>query len=279
MRVLLLPLLILVAGCESEPAPDSAAAVVAAERAFAARALDIGWAEAFREFTAVDSIMATGAGLAPTAEALAGAPEGERSLYWSPAYAGISRSGDLGFTTGGYSVDESRTPRGQYFTVWHREADGSWKWIYDGGPGRVSDPPPVSAADTPVPELPVAGEGAGPAATAGVEALERSISGPDALEPHLAPDAHVYRRDRPRASGGNAAVANVRSTGDGLEYRLTRIDASAAGDLVFVLGEVRWTRNDPAGSGTFARIWQYRNGAWLVVYDQVVGQPPAAEVE
>jgi len=279
MRSPFLPLIVLLTGCNSPPAPDSAAAVIAAERAFAARALEIGWVGAFREFSTADSLMATGAGLTLTTEALDGAPEGDRSLFWAPAFAGIARSGDLGFTTGGFSVDETRTPRGQYFTVWHREADGSWKWIYDGGPGGVSDPPGVPPADARVVELPVARDGTGSSAAAEVEALERSLTGPSAIAAHLATDARVYRRDHQRAFGGEASLANLQSPSDRLEYRLVHVDASAAGDLVFALGEVSWTEDGLPRAGSFARIWQHRDGNWLVVYDQVAEQPPAAAGE
>ena len=279
MRSPLLPLIVLLAGCNLQPAPDSAADVIAAERAFAERALDIGWVGAFREFSTADSVMAAGAGLTPTADALDGAPEGDRSLYWAPAFAGIARSGDLGFTTGGFSVDESRTLRGQYFTVWQRQADGGWKWIYDGGPGGVSDPPRVPPADARVVELPVARDGAGTIAAAEVEALERSLAGPGAIAAHLAPDARVYRRGHRRALGGSASLANLQRPSDRLEYRLVRVEASAAGDLAFALGEVSWTEDGLPRAGSFARIWQYRDGNWLVVYDQVAEQPPAATGE
>ena len=53
------------------------------------------------------------------------------SLVWWPNWAGISKSGDLGFTTGGVEVGGARTDH--YFTIWRRQADGSWKWVYDGG--------------------------------------------------------------------------------------------------------------------------------------------------
>ena len=42
-----------------------------------------------------------------------------------------------------------------------------------------------------------------------------------------------------------------------------------AGDLVFTLGNVNWTRDGQPVAGFFARIWQYREGAWQIVYDQI----------
>ena len=51
--------------------------------------------------------------------------------------AGISKSGDLGFTTGTYedSYDGDGGQRvhevGKYVCVWRRQKDGSWKAIHD----------------------------------------------------------------------------------------------------------------------------------------------------
>ena len=102
--------------------------VVAMEREFAAYAAGHGWVEAFRRYSAPDGQMAGPGGIATTAASLEGGPAGDRSLAWWPTYAGIARSGDLGFTTGSFSIDAARTPRGQYFTVWKRQPDGGWRW-------------------------------------------------------------------------------------------------------------------------------------------------------
>jgi len=109
------------------------AAVVAAERAFAADGLALGIRDSFLKHSAPEAIV-----LNPEpqlAQAVYGAarPGGPRLVWW-PLWAGIARSGDLGFTTGPFTVND--TPRAWYFTVWARQADGSWKWLYDGGPPR-----------------------------------------------------------------------------------------------------------------------------------------------
>ncbi|MER8124725.1 hypothetical protein ABS198_20810, partial [Acinetobacter baumannii] len=52
-------------------------------------------------------------------------------LVWWPVWAGVARSGDLGFTSGPSTFDGK--PNGWFFTVWTRQPDGGWKWVYDGG--------------------------------------------------------------------------------------------------------------------------------------------------
>jgi ketosteroid isomerase-like protein len=274
------------AGCTSagaisaQPAHEalhSSDPVIAAERAFAARASEIGWIPAFCEATADDGQLVGRAGLVRSKERMCAlSDDGERNLYWAPSFAGIASSGDLGFTTGPVSFDAARTPAMQYFTVWRRQADGSWKWIYDGGPGPVAEAGPFS--DT-VQVLPTAAGGVGSAALAAqqVTDLELGAGATGALSDYLAADAHVYRQGQVRAIGGAAAQAAMEFPTDNVATRPLRTEASRAGDMVFTLGEARWEEPDGSKQGFFARIWQYSDGGWRVVYDQLAPWTPPAE--
>jgi ketosteroid isomerase-like protein len=201
-------------------------------------------------------------------------------LYWAPSYAGIARSGDLGFTTGPASFDATRTAAIQYFTVWRRQADGSWKWIFDGGPGRITSPGPYLADGVEVPMLPVAAAGTGSASSAAeqVDEIEASAASPSALRVYLVAGAHVYRTGRARAYGGAESAANLAYPSREISYQPRRTEASAAGDMVFTLGEAHWTQDGAAKQGFYARIWQHQPNGWRIVYDQLVPwTPPAAQ--
>jgi len=59
------------------------------------------------------------------------------SITWKTDHAGVSTSGDLGFTTGTFE-DSSKGPdgkrvvgKGKYVCIWRKENDGSWKAIHD----------------------------------------------------------------------------------------------------------------------------------------------------
>jgi len=57
-------------------------------------------------------------------------------LTWEPLKADISKSGDLGYTYGLFTslIKSNNTiTRGKYVTIWKRQADGSWKYVLDGG--------------------------------------------------------------------------------------------------------------------------------------------------
>jgi len=270
MRILLLGLFFLSACAHTQPAPDPAspvttAPVIDSERAFAARAGEIGWLPAFREYTAPDGEMGQPAGYVNAAAELANSPDdGNRNLFWWPAFAGIARSGDFGFTTGPVSVDEARTPRGHYFTVWRRQPDGSWKWIYDGGVGPIAEPNQIEPNAAHVPSVPLAATGAANAAAAASAVRQLEESGQLAY----AADAYSYRTRAPRMMGAPSAAPA------GILYSLHRVEAASSGDLVMVLGTARWTGDGGEVSGRFARMWQHRPDGWRIVYDQLALPPP-----
>jgi ketosteroid isomerase-like protein len=291
MKHIILALALTLSGCAGSLAPRQAlpaaqaattAPVIAAERAFAARAGEIGWIPAFCEFSANDAQLVGQGGLSNAHERMCALPDdGERNLFWAPVFAGVARSGDLGFTTGPASFDAERTPAIQYFTVWRRQPDGSWKWIYDGGPGPIAEPGPYLAEGVAPLSLPIAATGAGAAAAAVAEvsAIEAAAANAGALASYVAEDAHVYRAGQARAYGGAASATAMGYPSSEVRYRVVRAEGSEAGDMVFTLGEANWVRDDAPRRGFFARIWQHRPEGWRIVYDQLVGgtaPPPPA---
>ncbi len=274
MRALILALLLAACASASEPQglPGNANDVVAAERAFAARGAEIGWVAAFREYTAPDGMVGDFQNAPQSLNETS--DQGARNLFWWPAYAGIAWSGDLGFTTGPFSVDEARTPRGQYFTVWRRQPDGSWKWIWDGGVGPVRDPGPTYASNH-LELLPMTSRGIGAEeARRQVDYIERSFRNGTQVATYMSEGAHVYRTGEWRAIGGMRAIGAAALI-DTAFYEVRRIEVSEAGDLAFVLGTARWTtREGEERQGQYARMWQHQPEGWRIVFDQLSAQPP-----
>ena len=274
--------------------PD-AAPVVAAERAFAADAPRLGIAGSFTRWSTPDAIVIGGGEVSPVREAYP--PEAPRSpdeprLEWWPNFAGVSRSGDMGFTTGGVALNGRRT--GHYFTIWQRQADGTWKWVYDGGSG-------ASAADVPGPDsepvilppgpelLEVRSPGQTPSATpradramAAVKAAETALAEAAAVDQKaahlavLADNGRLYVAPRPPAIGREAfaealsawpATFRFGPTGGG--------GASAYGDLVWTWGEAGWIRDGQLRAGHYVRLWQRQEGGWKIVLAQLIPAPPA----
>lgn len=250
------------------PLPD-AGPVIAAERAFAADASVNAWIPAFRKFVAPDGIM-----LRPdpvnAADFLAKeTDDGDKTLVWWPSFAGMARSGEMGFTTGPVQSGGNAEVRSHYFTVWKKQPDGSWKWIYDGGVGaRDATPLPRDAV---VPTLATASGGAASpaAAVAEVQALERAHATPASLWPLLADNAHVNRSGSPPALNKAAAKALFDLPATDIAFTPHAAQSSAGGDLVFSTAAARWTQDGVARRGYAVRIWQWSPAGWRLAYDQI----------
>src|SRR5688500_13089541 len=153
-RVAVAALWSLTAGCAAAQ-PSAVDEVIAVERAFAAETRERGFKHGFLAYVAADGFTFEPGPVParPGLEALPDTPRPGPPLSWWPQFAGAAVSGDLGFTTGAASIPV------RYFTVWLRQADGSWRWIYDGGsPLRAPLP---GDPDAPVTRLPAATASAG----------------------------------------------------------------------------------------------------------------------
>ncbi len=259
--------------------------VIAAERAFAADTRERGFKAGFLAAVAPDGFIFQ-PGPTPARPLLERAPDAGPPgppgppLFWWPLFAGVANSGDLGFTTGGATIPV------RYFTVWRRQPDGSWRWIYDGGPPLQS--PLAGGADDPVTRLPAATAAAGSAeaALAELRPLEDELA-------RLAAEDNEAARLRFLAEDGLAAGSATASfpgraqqaaelARQPARQRLRQLGgiASRAGDMAFTWGEARWTRDGQARWGHYARIWQKRREGWRIVVDMLVpapGAPPAAD--
>jgi ketosteroid isomerase-like protein len=124
----------------TEPLPESLTQMVEAERAFAARALVIGWKDAFLEFFS-PSAVGFAAGQAGSArEQLAKTPDPPKDLQliWEPRYGDVAASGELGYLTGPVrniraSRDGGKPRFSNYTSVWKRQKDGAFKVVMDVG--------------------------------------------------------------------------------------------------------------------------------------------------
>lgn len=275
MRSMAILAAFLVASCATSlERAVTAQPVIAAERAFAADAAERGWVAAFRRAAAADAITLSPDPVNAQENLARIEGDGETTLDWRPAFAGIARSGDFGFTTGPYQFRGRDGIVGHYFTVWRRQPDGGWKWIFDTGTG-VRDAGPAIAIDADIPTLPVALQGArsAEAAIAEVAQIEVQISSGgalpnEALARRLAEDARVNRPGAPPAVGRAAAAELVVADG-GVAYRGLRREASSGGDMVFSLGEARDRRDGAERLRYYARIWQRQPEGWRLVFDEI----------
>ena len=121
-------------------------AIMAAENAVAESVYDI---DAFLSFFTDDAQylpfgapLAEGDGIRATWEGLLSLPEVGLNLQATDVT--VATSGDIGYTTGTFDLTYAQDgttmlTQGKYVTVWHKQADGSWKIKVD--IGNANGPP------------------------------------------------------------------------------------------------------------------------------------------
>jgi ketosteroid isomerase-like protein len=266
--------LILATAAPAATAP--VAEVVEAELRFARTAREKGVSTAFRTFAAPDAIVFA-PDPKPAKPLLEAAPEAPGTLEWWPIYAGVAASGDLGFTTGPFVQERGPHKRyGNFFTVWRRQGDGSWRWVLDHGP--TSREPAPYGPQTAVATLAAGEGGGGPAKAwdsliAAETALANGLAADAraALKAALADDARVLRPG-PQPGVGRAAYEPLVEEGPArIEARHIGGGVSSAGDLAFTYGRAGWGAER---NGHYIRMWQRRQRGWTLVVDQLVPPPP-----
>ena len=115
--------------------------ILDAEKAFAQMAADSGVAKAFVHFAADGAVLQRGntivSGKNEIRQYFDAQTLQDVSLQWSPDFVDVAGSGDLGYTYGKYTfsaVDASGSKveaNGIFHTVWKRQPDGQWKFVYD----------------------------------------------------------------------------------------------------------------------------------------------------
>lgn len=273
---------VLLGACAGKPTP---ADIVDTERAFAADGYERGVKASFLKYSADDAVMLQ-PGPVNVHEAFLKTPDPDpnaphRHLVWWPLWAGVARSGDLGFTTGPYGIDDNRI--GHYFTVWKKQADGSWKWVFDSGVD--ADPSSEAGPDAKVDYLPLATARAASPDSASMEVRnaedELAAAASDDLVSayirYLATDAHIHTEGPPPAKSQGEYESALKARAAAMTFSPLGGGASKAGDLVWTYGEARWNADGADRQGYYVRVWQNRRDGWRIVFDELKPSPSDAK--
>lgn len=252
------------------------APVIAAERAFAERHKQVPLKQAFQEYAAADGVAVRPAGVRNVQEDLAGWPNVNNTgnVAWWPMLAGVAQSGDLGFTTGPATYPGGNF--GGYFTIWKKQADGSWKWLIDQGTGQnkilVSSKPgdapaivPVSTVGPMDPALAWRDLLAADTALGAATAVNSS-----ALLGKIAPEAWLTGFSRHPSVGLAAARAEMSLRPAKIAMKPKGGGVSTAGDFGWTYGYASWVDDGGAPKrGSYLRAWQRRPSGWVIVADNL----------
>ena len=117
------------------------AEVLAIEKAFAKLAKEKGVKTAFLTFASEEAVLLRGEKLIRGREAISNYFDDQTNtdvkLAWKPDFVSVSSTGDLAYTYGKYkfsATDENGNKienAGIFHTVWKKEADGKWRFVWD----------------------------------------------------------------------------------------------------------------------------------------------------
>jgi ketosteroid isomerase-like protein len=273
-----------------EPLPESLTQMIETERAFAARALVVGWKNAFLDYFSPAAVGFADGQPGSAREQIAKNPDPPKDLQliWEPRFGDVAASGELGYLTGPVrnvraSRDGGKPRFSNYASVWKRQKDGSFKVVMDVGvntPSAVPFPPGFTRAPHKNRFTGDYDESTPPLGTAD-ELLNSALKTSQlrAYRPRLAEGVRFHRQNQMPIVGIPAAtkwLASQRAVSSA-DSRFSEVARS--GDLGYTWGTFTIApRRVTAGgrgqqtvniqAGFYMRVWvRERDGQWKVALD------------
>lgn len=291
MKMLLAALAFLpAAALAADPGPPPAQReLFDAERAFVRLAAEKGFRDSFFAYFADDGIAFNPHPFRVRAT-LAGSPPspGPMGATWAPVYGDISAAGDLGWDTGPlvfHGREGAPDRHGMFFSVWKRQADGSFKVVLDVGGDTPSAVVPLDEpAHSSWRASTAAAAGDPAAAVAGLAAAEHSFFASAAADgigraygSRLADDARVHRPGAMPVTGRIALGEWANTQAEKYRGEALHVDVARSGDLGVAWGSYERQGGTP-DAGYFARVWKKDvQGEWRIVMDTVSPVPAGAK--
>ena len=255
--------------------------MIEAERAFAARALVVGWKQAFLENFDDEAVGFDKGRAGPAKEQLRDTPDPpkEQQLIWEPRYGDIAGSGELGYLTGPVrnilpSRNNGQPRHSTYFSVWKRQRNGTYRVILDVGT-PTPRPVPFPAGFT---RAPHASRFAGdydertPPLSSADSVMNSALrsSQTNAYRERLAPGARLHRNGIMPLTGTPAILAWLASQPRYSAADSRYAEAARSGDLGYTWGTyiIAARGTTPREEGFYTRVWvRERNGQWRIAAD------------
>lgn len=258
-------------------APGDTTSLFQAERAFAAHAAVHGMDAAFLTYLAPDGILFRGGPVNAHAWIRDHPTPGSVRLVWEPSAGVVSAGGDLGLTTGPWTIrDTARTDRpsryGHFVSVWKRQGDGNWRVAVDIGIGHPEPSRDAVRGHAFMPAKAVPGPGGdmGAASAALMKAEEEIVIAMDRAGTRtpfldaIAPEAVLYRSGRAPVTDGAVMRKIIGETMQPYHWRPVAAFVASSGDLAcsygsYVAGNER---------GSYVRVWRRAGpGGWRMIVE------------
>jgi ketosteroid isomerase-like protein len=248
--------------------------LIAAEKAYAKLAGEKGFREASISVFADDAVI-----FAPSAvngKKFWREAKKDPVISWRPSFASISRSGELGYTTGPWESRKSRDIEkpdafGHFVTIWQKNKDNEWKVVLDVG---LDHPQPQGVETEISTYVPNAAIRHSESASADLEKAQRRFAESlkedeaDAIIDDASDNVRVYRSGQLPVIGKNAvgkmlAEEDAKTTRTPLGTGIT-----SPVDLAYEYGEYMRNRDKINERGIYLCIWRLESdGTWKIALD------------
>lgn len=247
--------------------------VVETEYAFARFANEKGVKAAFLEFLTDDSIMFNPQATNGKEMWRARPDNSPATLIWYPTFADVSSNGALAYTTGRGEYRPQGKSGGEvyyteYFSIWRRQSDGSYKAALDAGLSHGKPPTEDKKWTSPKPTAAFAAENKPFAAnaiykffeTATLQSVEKSY------KIYAAEDARFLREGKFPILGKSNALKEMKG-----KSKITfgkEMTQQSAGDLAYVVTTYAMKNGEQTTEkGNIIQVWKLGGGGWQIVAD------------
>ena len=205
-------------------------------------------------------------------------PPGRPAFTWEPRTGDIAASGDLGWLTGPvkFPQPDGSVRHGCYFSVWKKQADGSFRVILDIGvqpPGEVAFAPGFVRARSRATGTPASSQAEAERTLLEADKAFSAAIGKDgaatAFRAAMHPEGRLHRNGfQPMTSRDDAATwlaAQVKA----MTSEPLKSETGASGDLGYTWGKATVTGADGKSvDGYYVRLWTLGAGnRWQLVAD------------
>ena len=212
-------------------------------------------------------------------------------LSWYPSFALLSSSGDYGVDSGPWTANwiqdgKQQDAHGDWLTVWHRNKDGKWKVLFDGGVDHALPPKPPTALAKSAKVARLSAFKPTPSVDAVHTDLERAetvfsntatVSSPRAAyEGQATDDIHLLQEGAQPLLGRGAVTQAASIQAGAVQWAPLGGSAAVSGDLGYIYGVTYKAKDEAHKSplGSYMHVWKRSQDGWKLLIDLELPVPP-----
>jgi|GEM_PF-302931 len=239
--------------------------VVSAELAFANTAKTQTMKKAFLQYMDSTAVVFENGEIHNGFAFWSNAPESNGKLLWHPSFYGMSRSNDIGFTTGPWeyraTMNDSAAASGQYTTIWIRNGKGEWKFLVDLGVSYRGSLFPDQSLSSCAPLLSSATNDTSALAIENRFLQAFTTNRELAARQFLHPDSWLNTDRKHPVQTSSAIFPELIGLPSETAFEPIACGMSSSHDLAYVYGTVRYSNKKE----NYLRIWGYGEKGWKII--------------